>query len=67
MDGQGRVVRHLAAGVLGNNPPAPLLANSLSQSFAWDGLDDLGNAVAVHRAPGDRLEDQEVQRARQEF
>lgn len=33
-------VRHLAAGVLGGNAPAPLLRNSLSQVVFWDGLDD---------------------------
>lgn len=35
-----RVVRHLAAGVLGPNPPSPLVANSLSQRIEWDGRDD---------------------------
>lgn len=40
------VVRHLAAGCLGANPPAPLIANSLSQSLVWDGLDDYRNTVA---------------------
>ncbi|MEK6233200.1 MAG: hypothetical protein N2C14_00655, partial [Planctomycetales bacterium] len=34
------VVRHLAAGVLGPNPPAPLVANSRSQRIPWDGKDD---------------------------
>lgn len=40
------VVRHLAAGLLGPNAPAPLISNSLSQSLAWDGKDNFGNAVA---------------------
>lgn len=40
------VVRHLAAGKLGANPPAPLTPNSLSQTLAWDGRDDLGAPVA---------------------
>jgi len=31
--GPARIVRHLAAGVLGKNPPAPLKANSLQQSI----------------------------------
>ncbi|MEX0715527.1 MAG: hypothetical protein WD066_03025 [Planctomycetaceae bacterium] len=39
---QARVIRHLVAGVLGQNPPAPLKANSLEQSVTWDGKDDAG-------------------------
>jgi len=39
---RGAVVRHLVAGVLGPNAPAPLKPNSLSQSIEWDGRDDLG-------------------------
>lgn len=42
----GAVVRHLAAGVLGANAPAPLAADSLKQRIAWDGLDDYREAVA---------------------
>ena len=42
LDTRGEVVRHLAAGVLGKNPPAPLQADSLSQSLMWDGKDDDG-------------------------
>ncbi len=38
----GQVVRHLAAGVLGENPPAPLEADSLAQSVEWDMKDDDG-------------------------
>lgn len=41
------VIRHLAAGVLGSNPPAPLTARSLSQTLLWDGRDDLGHAVSL--------------------
>ncbi|QDU28578.1 SMP-30/Gluconolaconase/LRE-like region [Anatilimnocola aggregata] len=40
------VVRHLAAGVLGDNPPPPLVAKSRSQKIAWDGKDDYGLPVA---------------------
>ena len=36
-DAGGRIVRHLVAGVLGGDPPAPLKANSLAQSVVWDG------------------------------
>src|SRR5262249_47564733 len=35
-------VRHLAAGALGDNAPAPLLKGSLQQTLTWDGKDDLG-------------------------
>jgi outer membrane protein assembly factor BamB len=41
----GKVVRHLAAGVLGKNPPEPLKPNSLAQSLLWDGKDDAGKAT----------------------
>ncbi len=46
LDAQGRVVRHLAAGVLGGGapPPAPLAAG-LSQKLEWDGNDDYGGAA----------------------
>lgn len=39
----GKVVRHLAQGLLGGqyDPPEPLVAG-LSQSLAWDGKDDYG-------------------------
>ena len=43
---KGKVVRHLAAGVLGKNPPDPLKANSLEQSVEWDGKDDDGRPAA---------------------
>jgi hypothetical protein len=41
----GRVVRHLAAGVLGGNPPEPFKKDSLAQSVVWDRKDDFGRAV----------------------
>ncbi|HOX06098.1 MAG TPA: SMP-30/gluconolactonase/LRE family protein [Planctomycetota bacterium] len=43
LDAQGKVVRHLAAGVLGGKvpPPAPLKPG-LAQSIEWDGRDDYG-------------------------
>ena len=40
-----KIVRHLAAGVLGTNPPPPLSANSLSQSIVWDGKDDFAKII----------------------
>jgi hypothetical protein len=46
LDQSGKVIRHLAAGVLGGqyNPPSPLKPG-LSQSLTWDLKDDYGNAV----------------------
>jgi hypothetical protein len=45
LDSQGKVVRHLAAGVLGYRAPAPLKKGSPDQSLEWDGRDDLGRAA----------------------
>lgn len=45
-DARGERVRHLAAGMLGPNPPAPLQAKSLAQKVHWDHRDDQGNKVA---------------------
>lgn len=46
----GRIVRHLAAGVLGGPkpPPAPLTPG-LKQSILWDGNDDAGKQVAADK------------------
>jgi len=46
LDKSGKVVRHLAAGVLGGEamPPEPLVSG-LAQSLTWDGLDDYGKAI----------------------
>lgn len=41
----GKVVRHLAAGLLGDNPPPPLVAKSAAQKIAWDGKNDFGQPV----------------------
>ncbi|MDD4888694.1 MAG: hypothetical protein PHU85_02095, partial [Phycisphaerae bacterium] len=41
IDGGGNVVRHLAAGLLGDKAPAPFQPG-LSQRLAWDGKDDFG-------------------------
>ncbi len=40
-DVKGKVIRHLAAGVLGGNPPPPF-KTGLSQELEWDGLADYG-------------------------
>ncbi len=54
LDAKGRVVRHLAAGLLGGKtpPPAPLKPG-LSQSLTWDGKDDYGAPTpnTQHPAP----------------
>jgi DNA-binding beta-propeller fold protein YncE len=46
LDAGGKVVRHLAAGVLGGEmpPPAPLKVG-LGQRLEWDGNDDYGQAA----------------------
>ncbi len=41
----GRIVRHLASGVLGPKAPEPFQANSLKQAVVWDGKDDQGNCL----------------------
>src|SRR5262245_49173806 len=42
-DDQGRIVRHLGSGVLGDNAPAPFQKNSLRQVVVWDSKDDQGS------------------------
>jgi len=44
LDAKGKVVCHLAAGVLGDNSPLPF-KKGLSQELTWDGKDDDGQAV----------------------
>lgn len=41
-DAKGKIIRHLAAGVLGKNAPEPLQPNKLDQSITWDSRDDFG-------------------------
>jgi len=45
MNAEGKIVRHLVAGVLGNNPPEPLKAGTWEQSVEWDGKDDDGKTA----------------------
>jgi hypothetical protein len=40
LDAKGKVVRHLAGGVVGAEKVAPPLVKGLSQSLVWDGHDD---------------------------
>ncbi len=47
LDKDGKIIRHLASGVLGKNAPWPFQQNSLSQRIEWDGEDDMGNIVAA--------------------
>ena len=44
-DASGRIVRHLASGVLGDNAPQPLKSKSLKQMLVWDGKDDRGRYI----------------------
>lgn len=44
-DASGRIVRHLASGVLGPKAPGPFQRNSLQQTLIWDGKDDQGRYV----------------------
>ena len=41
-DDEGKIIRHLASGVLGKNAPAPFQKNSLKQTLVWDGKNDQG-------------------------
>ncbi len=41
-DESGRILRHLASGVLGPNAPEPFQWNSKAQTLVWDGKDDAG-------------------------
>lgn len=43
--GTGRVVRHLASGILGGNAPVPFAKNNKKQSLEWDCKDDKGAYV----------------------
>jgi hypothetical protein len=45
LDPGGKCIRHLAAGKLGENPPAPFQANSLKQTLTWDKKTDAGQAA----------------------
>jgi hypothetical protein len=45
-DQNGKILRHLASGVLGVNTPEPFVWNSKKQVVPWDGKDDFGEYVA---------------------
>lgn len=44
-DAKGLIVRHLASGVLGSNPPPPFQKDSLKQVLIWNGKNDQGEYV----------------------
>jgi hypothetical protein len=41
-DTEGRIIRHLASGVLGKNAPVPFQKDSLEQTLIWDSKDEQG-------------------------
>jgi len=45
VDERGRIVRHLASGVLGGNAPEPFRKDSLKQTVVWDGKDEIGRYI----------------------
>lgn len=45
LDEKGKIVRTLAAGMLGKNAPPPLKAGSLKQQLYWDFTDNFGRKV----------------------
>ncbi len=47
LDAKGKVVRHLAAGLLGEKAPAPFKKGSLKQEIFWDGKGDYGGVVSA--------------------
>lgn len=46
LDAKGKVVRHLAAGRLGEKAPSPFKKGSLKQDLVWDGKGDYGEEVS---------------------
>jgi len=44
-DEKGRIIRHLASGVLGPNAPKPFQRDSTKQAIVWDGKNDQGAYV----------------------
>lgn len=47
-DSNGKIIRHLASGVLGENAPAPFQKNTLVQKVLWDSKDDQGKYVLLY-------------------
>lgn len=42
---EGKIIRHLASGVLGAKAPEPFQKNSLEQTIQWDNKDDRGKYI----------------------
>jgi hypothetical protein len=42
---KGRILRHLASGVLGDSAPEPFQQGSLEQKLVWDGKDEIGRYI----------------------
>lgn len=42
---EGKILKHLASGVLGKNPPKAFSPNTLDQKIVWDGKDDEGKYI----------------------
>ncbi len=49
-DAEGKILRHLACGVLGDNAPPPFTKGSKKQALVWDGKDERGRYVAKSSA-----------------
>lgn len=49
---KGGVVRHLAAGLIGEHAPPPLRKGTLKQALLWDGKDDAGQDVLGEKKGG---------------
>lgn len=47
LDKEGKVIRHLVSGVLGDEPVELFKPKSLQQIVYWDGLDDFGKPVPL--------------------
>ena len=47
LDADGKIVRHLAAGLLGKHAPPPFKPGSLQQELLWDGTDAAGQPATA--------------------
>ena len=47
IDKDGKPVRHLAAGLLGNSAPSPFAKDTLKQQITWDGKNDSGQPAGA--------------------
>jgi hypothetical protein len=42
----GKIIRHLASGIVGQNAPSPFQQTALKQKLVWDGKDDHGKTLS---------------------